>query len=250
MTGHFASNESLLSSRAFRRFLAFSVAAHLFVYAVLIFKGFGHARVISASPVMVQMVDMPKSAARPAAPKAAKPPAAKPLPKPPEAKPLPPPKPVVKEIVIPKEAKPLPDKPKPEVAKPDTPAPTADELVAKLAEKYPDQPAPAQEEAAAPVAPAGAAGEFDPLFSPWVLKVQAKVQSNWSGSEVCRRSPVFTVDIDTAGQLSHIALTQSSGDRFCDDTAERALGKSNPLPPPPRADTYELGLIPPNMERQ
>ena len=249
MSSSYVPVESLLESSAFRRLFVVSLVGHLLVYGFLVFRPSSSATLIAAAPVMVQMVDMPKSAPAPAPP-AAKPPAPKPpeeKPKPPEPPP-PPPKPVVKEIVIPKEPAPLPAKPKPK-----TPPPSAEELLAKMTQRVEHQeaakapPAPAPGEApAADQQGLPSPGMFDPLFSPWIARVKLFVKSNWSGASVCegKTMPVFNVDVDASGHLSSIELSQSSGDPHCDDTGERALRKSDPLPPPPRAGQFELRLDP------
>jgi TonB family protein len=239
--------ESLLQSRAFRRLFAFSLAVHLILFVALVLRPSRNAQLISPSPVMIQVVSAPKGVAPKPAPAKPAPPKAEP--KPPEpAPPPPPPKPVVKEIVIPKEVKALPEKPKPAPAAAKTPAPTAEELLAKMTEKV-----EAQEAANAPEAPPteappatveGAPGAFDPLLSPWVARVRTMVRANWSGAALCKGTPQFDVDIDAGGELTHVELAASSGDHYCDDTAERALRKSNPLPPPPRALSFTLTLNP------
>jgi TonB family protein len=219
-------------------------------FLALVIHPFRSGELIATSPVMVQMVSMPK-AARPApAPAPAKP---APKPKPPEEKPVAPPappKPVVKEIVIPKEPKALPEKPK---AAPKTPPPSAEELLAKMTErveaqeaaKAPAQEAPAEE---GPAAAEASPGRFDPVLSPWLANVKARVRANWSGASVCKGEPQFDVDVDAAGQLTHIELVHSSGDSYCDDTAERALRKSNPLPPPPQAMSFTFNLNPKDLQ--
>jgi TonB family protein len=237
--------ESLLESKAFRRLLALSLAGHVAIFVAFTFRPRGHAMVISPSPVMVNVVQAPPPQAKPApAPKAApKPPQAKPPePKPPEPEPPPPPKPVVNEVVIPKEVAPLkPEKPKAKPAPKPEPRPkTAEELLAELTQKveteHPDSvpDVPAQTEPAPPAPIAGGVGTFDPLLSPWVRHVQSFVQSNWSGAQLCKGMAKFNVDVGAGGELSGIELAESSGDRFCDEAAERALRKSNPLPAPPR----------------
>ena len=248
MSAFYEPQESLLESRGFRRLLAFSLAGHIALFVVLTFRPPSNATLISPSPVMVNVVDVPKPAAAPAVKKpAAKPPPPKPEPAP---EPPPPPKPVVNEVVIPKEPKPLPAKPKP-VPKPvekAEPAKSAEELLAELTKKVEERnPTP---EPAAPPAPgpatamAGGPGTFDPLLSPWVAKVESVVRANWSGAQLCKGVPTFDIDVDSAGALNDISLAKSSGDRFCDESAERALRKSNPLPPPPQAMELRLNLRP------
>ena len=126
--------------------------------------------------------------------------------------------------------------------------PTAEELVAKMTEQVEAkeaQNAPPAPPSEAPAATTEATpGTFDPELSPWVARVRIFVRANWSGASVCRGVPEFDVDVDAGGQLSHIALTKSSGDSYCDDTAERALRKSNPLPPPPHAVSFTFNLNP------
>jgi len=248
VSSFYVPTESLLQSRAFRRLLAFSLAGHVIVFLALVLRPPRSAMLISSSPVMVQMVSMPKSVAPKPAPAKPAPPPKEP-PKPPEPEPAPPPKPVVKEIVIPKEVKALPEKPKPvpvEAKKP--PPPTAQELLAKMTEQVEAkeaQNAPPAPPSEAPAASTEATpGTFDPELSPWVARVRIFVRANWSGASVCRGVPEFDVDVDGGGQLSHIALTKSSGDSYCDDTAERALRKSNPLPPPPHAVSFTFNLNP------
>jgi TonB family protein len=242
--------ESLLESKAFRRLLAWSLAGHVLLFAALTFRPRSDAMVFTANPVMVSVVAAPPAAApRPPAPKAAP----KPAPKPPEPKvePPPPPKPVVNEIVIPKDPAPLP-KPKPKpVAKPDPKPKTAEQLLAELTQKVetehpdsvPDVPPQAQPGPPAPVV--GGPGIFDPAMAAWQGKVKALIHSNWSGAQICKDTPIFDLEIDSAGGLEHLALAKSSGDRYCDESAERAVRKSMPLPPSPRgAITIELVLNP------
>lgn len=236
MSASYVPLESLLESRSFRRLLAISLAGHVLLFVVLTFRPQSRAVLISSSPVMVNMVDLPKpAAARPAAKK----PEVKPPPKPPEAKPEPPkPKPAVNEVVIPKEPAPL-AKPKPKPVEKPEPAPkSAEELLAELTKKVeernpqPDLP-PAREPG--PTAPlAGGPGVFDPTFSPWVARVKTAVRANWSGAQLCKGVPVFNLEVAENGAVRDIELAKSSGDRYCDESAERAIRKSDPLPPPPR----------------
>lgn len=246
MSAFYEPPESLLESRGFRRLLAFSLAGHLILFVILTLHPRSSATLISPSPVMVSVVDVPKPAAA-----AVKKPAAKPPPPKPEPAPEPPkPKPVVDEVVIPKEPKPLPAKPKP-VPKPvEKPEPTksAEELLAELTKKVEAQnptPEPVAPPVPGPAAPiAGGPGTFDPLLSPWVARVQLVVRANWSGASLCKGVPTFDIDVDAAGTLNDLSLAKSSGDRFCDESAERALRKSNPLPPPPQAMELRLNLQP------
>ena len=246
MSAHYAPLESLLASRTFRRLLAFSLAGHLAIFLVLTFRAHLNAVLISPSPVLVNLVDVPKRAAAP--PAAAKP-VEKPAPPKPVVKPEPPkPKPVVNEVVIPKEPAPLAAKPKP-VAKPEPAAKSAAEILAELTTRVEERnppPEPAAPSAPGPAAPiAGGPGVFDPMLSPWVARVRSVVRQNWSGAQLCKGIPSFAVEIEANGRLSDIELAESSGDRYCDESAERAVRKSDPLPAPPRgAMSVVLALNP------
>ncbi len=244
MTSSYAPVEGLLESRTFRRFLAFSLAGHVVLFLALTLRPHRSAMVISPSPVMVNMVDVPKPAAAPPARK----PAAKAPPPKPVAKPEPPkPKPKVNEVVIPKEPAPLAAKPKP-AAKPEPAPKSAEELLAELTKKVearnPPSELAAPSEPPGPAAPmVGGPGVFDPVLSPWVARVRTVVHSNWSGAQLCKGVPVFTLEVGENGALRDLQLAQSSGDRYCDESAERAIRKSDPLPAPPRgALALELGM--------
>lgn len=233
--------ESLLESRAFKRLLAFSLAGHIALFLVLTFRPHRTPVLISTSPVMVNVVDVPKPAA--AAP-AAKKPAAKLPPKPEPPKP----KPKVNEVVIPKQPAPLAAKPKP-VERAEPPPKSAEELLAELTKKVEERNPPTATESAASAAPgpaapiAGGPGVFDPVLSPWFARVKMVVHSNWSGAQLCKGEPVFTLDVAENGSLRDLALAESSGDRYCDQSAERAIRKSVPLPPPPRgAMIFDIGM--------
>jgi TonB family protein len=246
VSSFYVPTESLLQSRAFRRLFWLSFAGHVLVFAALVLHPHRSAVLISSSPVMVQLVPAPPKPAAAAKP-APKPEAPKAQPKPPEPAP-PPPKPAVKEIVIPKEVQALPPKPKPAPpAEKKAPPPSAEELLQKMTERVEAQeaasapPAPPTEE---PAATEGSPGTFDPQLSPWVARVKVLVRANWSGASVCAGEPQFDVDVDAGGKVTHLELAQSSGDRYCDDTAERALRKSNPLPAPPHPLSFTLNLNP------
>jgi protein TonB len=140
--------------------------------------------------------------------------------------------------VIPKEPAPL-AKPKPKPVAEPKPK-TAEQLLAELTQKveaeHPDSvpdvpPAPVRE---ATAAAAGGPGIFDPAMASWQQRVKALIHSNWSGAQICKETPIFDLEIDAAGALESLELSKSSGDRYCDESAERAVRKSIPLPPSPR----------------
>jgi outer membrane biosynthesis protein TonB len=256
VSSFYVPTESLLNSRTFRRLLVLSLVGHILVFVGLVVRPFRRETTFSATPVMVELVAAPKlpPAPKPPAPK----PAVKEVPKAEPAPPPPPPKPVVKEIVIPKEPQPL-AKPKPKTEeppkvekKPEPPPPTPEELMAKISEKVEAQeatkapPNPPADTAPEPVQTG--AGVFDPVMAAWQARVSAFVRSHWSGASICQGTPKFDVDVDAGGRLSNIQLAESSGDRSCDETGERALRMSNPLPAPPRAISLTLNLNPKDNE--
>jgi protein TonB len=242
--------ESLLDSKAFRRLLVFSLVGHVALFAGLTFRPRSRAEVFTSTPVMVTVAAPPAPAAapKPAPPKAApKPPEPRPEPK---VEPPPPPKPVVNEIVIPKEPAPLP-KPKPKpVAKPQPKPKTAEQLLAEPTQKveteHPDSVPDTPAQPDAPPAPVvGGPGTFDPAMAAWQNRVKSIIHSNWSGSQLCKGTPIFDIELDSAGGIDDLSLNQSSGDRYCDESAERAVRKSVPFPASPRgAISVELVLNP------
>ena len=158
----------------------------------------------------------------------------------------PPPKPVVNEIVIPKEPAPL-AKPKPEAGREARAEPkSAEELLAELTKKVeernPTRAGGCRQRPARAVPMAGGPGVFDPLISPWVARVRSRCRANWSGAQICKGAAVFNLELDSERRAPDIELAQSSGDRYCDESAERAIRKSNPLPAPPRGAISALEL--------
>ena len=67
--------------------------------------------------------------------------------------------------------------------------------------------------------------------------VRGLLYANWAGAagfsgrnnQIAR----FEVTVGSAGKVLGIRLTHSSGDRFLDESAERAIRKADPFPPPP-----------------
>ena len=90
--------------------------------------------------------------------------------------------------------------------------------------------------------PAGGPGVFDPAMAAWQQRVKALIHSNWSGSQICKGTPIFELEVDSAGGLESLELATSSGDRYCDESAERAVRKSVPLPASPRG-AIEIELV-------
>jgi TonB family protein len=228
--------EGLAGSREFRRLLAGSAAAHALL-ALLLGVRFLPEMELAPTPVMVDLI-APSQLAAAVAPAAA------------PAKP----KPALEKVVVLPKEKPQPPRPKapeppraepqakpkpvprPEPAKPEPPAKSSEELLAELRSRVEAR----GESAPAVIAAlrASQAGRFDPEMAVYHRKVLALLQSNWVGVRAFGSDPSlearFSVRVDGAGKILEVDLVRSSGNPFYDDSAERAIRKSAPLPAPPR----------------
>ncbi len=213
--------ENLLESEDFRRLLAWSAGGHLILALLLVFgQVLRPASRIDASPVFVEVVAV---APQPPAP--------------------PPPRQVVKEVVIPKQPEKLPEpKPPPRRVekKPEPPPPSADQILAQLRQKVSDRPA----KTAAPAS--AAAGRFDPEMAVYQKRIQSMLYANWAGArhflgqgELVAH---FEADVLASGQLRSVELVGSSGNRYFDESAERAIRRAAPFPEPPLGRRFTLTL--------
>ena len=232
--------DSLLASVAYRRLLAWSCAAHLAGGVALVFSDQFRFRSSLPDPVYVSVV-----AAEPR-PEAAAPAA-------------PPPRQEVDEIVIPRRPRPKPasqakpkprpraelaprpePKPKPRAEpasrpepKPKTQSrPALDDLMARLQKTTSERPSGVKPGADR----AGRRGVFNPQLAAYRKRVESIVARNWVGSSACMarsKFPVWEVRLAASGRVTGVRLARASGDRYCDDSAERAIMKAQPLPPPP-----------------
>jgi protein TonB len=218
-------HESLFGSDAFRRMLLLSAAGHLLGALVLAFAGLPRLAPTLPPPVFVEVVADPSPPA----------PARQRLRQP---------------VVIPKRSRAEPEpkpKPKPQV-EPEPQAPTAAEVLAQVRKKF-----EAREPSEARETPAtlGARGRFDPLMAIYRKKVVALLHANFSGARAFSGDPAlrarYEVRIDPSGGLRRVVLVSASGNRFFDESAERAIRKS-PFPPPPRGEmtldvTFQPGSV-------
>jgi TonB family protein len=119
-------------------------------------------------------------------------------------------------------------------ATPPAPAPT------------PPAPAPSVTSRAEPPAsalgrPSGSAQGSGPMtlnvsdfpFTWYLTRVQQKVTERWEGRALQGRQPVVTFEIARDGQVSNVAIKDSSGNRYYDLTAMRAIADAAPFPPLP-----------------
>ena len=210
----------LVHEQNFRRLLSWSLGVHLLAIGFSVVAPMTRRAPLLSAPIFVDVVAAPKAAA--ARPKRVR-------------------QVVDEPVVIRKQPKPLSKpKPKPEAkpepeAKPKAPPPSADELLAKLRQKVEARDAATARAAAATSA---GAGRFDPQMAAYHRKLKALLYANWVGAHVFRGqgdlSARFQVQIDPSGGLGSVALVGSSGNRYFDESAERAIWKTRPFPRPPR----------------
>ncbi len=204
----------LLQEQNFRRLLSWSLGVHLLAIGFWVVAPMTRRAPLLSAPVFVDIVAAPKAAA--ARPKRVR-------------------QVVDEPVVIPNKPEPLPNpNPKPE-AKPKAPPPSADELLAKLRQKVEARDAAT---ARAATATSAGAGRFDPQMAAYHRKLKALLYANWVGAQVFRGQGElrarFQVQIDPSGGLGSVALVGSSGNRYFDESAERAIWKTRPFPRPPR----------------
>ena len=216
---------TLIEDAAFRRWLGWSAGAHLLAAMLWLVAPISRQAFIPAPPVFVELV---ASAGRPA------------------ARPAPRRQIVDEPVVIPKQPKPEP-KPKPKVEpkpkaepKPKVPPPSAEELLARLRKKV-DARTPAaanSAEAASETGRGSPRGRLDPEMAAYERKLKALLYANWAGARAFRGQDDlvanFKVTLDPSGAVHSVSLVGSSGNRYFDESSERAIWKTRPFPPPPR----------------
>lgn len=88
------------------------------------------------------------------------------------------------------------------------------------------------------------------LFDVYKAEIYYRIQQNWAYSEQLGggnsdQMAVLVIKIMPGGEISDIRFERKSGNRFLDESAYRAVQKSNPLPPIPQEFNrpyYEVGL--------
>jgi protein TonB len=76
----------------------------------------------------------------------------------------------------------------------------------------------------------------------WYLSaIHRKVTDRWEGRALPGRQPVVTFEIGRDGQLSNVAVKDSSGNPFYDRTAMRAIAEAAPFPRLP--DEFPGGVL-------
>jgi TonB family protein len=70
-------------------------------------------------------------------------------------------------------------------------------------------------------------------FAWYLAAVHRKVTERWEGRALEGRQPVVTFEIARDGQVSNVAIKDSSGNPYYDRTAMRAIADAAPFPPLP-----------------
>lgn len=261
--------------RELRRFMAYSAVGHVLLVLALAFVPEPRSTLTPQGVVSVRLVDAGalSGAPEPAPPKPEpepKPPEPKPEPEPvpPEPEVKPKPKPPVEDVVLPEEPtepEPEPPKPKPEpepkpVQEQPEPEPEPeveyDELLAELREERGEEQPPASEQTARAEGTAGVPGSpdgapIDPEHAAWIRRAKLHVTRNWVLASGFRTQPLsarVTVRLDPQGRvLGAPRVTDSSGNPWYDESALRAIEKSDPLPPPPEPGEWSFVFRPEDL---
>lgn len=93
-------------------------------------------------------------------------------------------------------------------------------------------------------------GETAGVMDIYKAEIYYRIQQNWAYSEQLgggksEQMAVLVIKIMPGGEISDIRFERKSGNRFLDESAYRAVQKSDPLPPIPpelRMSYYEVGL--------
>ena len=207
--------ESLHQSEGFRRLLGWSAAAHGVLLLMLVLSPLFQLSRPAPAPVFVDIVSLPAGA--PARPRQV---VDEPvvIPRRPRAKPL-------------REAPPAPVK-APVEKTPEQPVLTPEQILEQLRAKHAD---PTRD---TPASASGSVhGRLDPELASYRRKVENRIYANWAGARAFRfeigLDVVFEIEIDAGGRLLRVELVQGSGERHLDESAERAIRKAAPYPPPP-----------------
>lgn len=223
---------TLTGNAEFRRLCLYSGVGHGIVVLAVWTAGLVHwPRPIAPAPIFIDLV----SAA------ALAPPA------PPSVEPAPPRE---KPVVIPERPRPKPKPaakpaPKPE-PKPEreTPPPSAEQLLAKIRERVATTP----DATRTPTSASSRAGRFDPILAAYRRRVMVLLRNNWVGARAFATLPgievQYEVRIDGSGGVRSVSLLRGSGNRYYDESAERAIRKTSPFPRPPRPLTLQLRFSP------
>lgn len=213
---------SLWETPDYRRLVKWSAGSHLLLFLLMLFApGFQFKPRIEETVYVEVLAAMPEAAPSAPAPKKPKVDEAVVIPDTPKEAKKPPPKPEPKE-------KP---KPRPKKAQKDKP-PSREDILANLRSKQAaSQTAPSDKEKE------GGIGILDPVRAAYQRKVRDHVYAHWAGAAQFSRmrgiQAAYRVTLDAAGAVTSVKRVRSSGESGYDESVERAISKSSPLPPPP-----------------
>jgi TonB family protein len=78
-----------------------------------------------------------------------------------------------------------------------------------------------------------------PQFFEYASRIQKEIRAQWKfNGPRPKTGTVVTLSLSANGEVSDVEVTKSSGDEKYDYSVLAAVGRANPLPPPP-ADLYQ-----------
>lgn len=241
---HVSAQLGEIRQREFRLELTISIAAHIGLLVLLLFRPTPSA-VSLPGVVSVELVAAPPAPAAAPAPVAVPPP------------------PVAKKVVLP--AQPKTPKPKPKevakklVEKPPPPerieqdySDVLEQLRTAAGEEAPtpvEQPQPQPQPAPLATGTAGGRGQLaSPEVVAWVKQAKIHVRRAWILPPGFRSQSLeahVLVDLDAAGNvIGTPEIVRRSGNPWYDEGVVRAIRKASPLPPPPAADEWAFVFVP------
>jgi TonB family protein len=124
--------------------------------------------------------------------------------------------------------------PMPSAATPTAPSPTPPTPAPSVASRA-EPPAPALGRASGSAQGSGALtlNVSDFPFAWYLSAIHRKVTERWEGRALPGTQPVVTFEIARDGQVSNVAIKNSSGNQYYDRTAMRAIADAAPFPPLP-----------------
>ena len=95
----------------------------------------------------------------------------------------------------------------------------------------------------------GGGGQIGDLPDYYVAQLRYQIEKNWSypeslvGSQA-KVQAIVNVRVSPGGEIKEVWFEKRSGNKYLDESAQKAVMKSNPLPPPPKGySEYVFGFI-------
>lgn len=95
----------------------------------------------------------------------------------------------------------------------------------------------------------GGGGQIGDLPDYYVAQLRYHIEKNWSYPESLAGSQakvqaIVNVRVSPSGEIKEVWFERRSGNKYLDESANKAVARSNPLPPPPKGYTeYVFGFI-------